>query len=191
MDIQNEIKSKELLSELHELIGNYNRFAQIAIKIPWFPVKEEHEDWFHTYPCGICIDLVHFPPKYVNKHFREAFVRTSLCAIGASEEWDKEFWNIPFEERKKCLYGKHSQFLYDNYINFKDVRLQLHTEEYLQKKVSWFAEKNGITPEIQKKYFAYIHHAIIVELGGSYTSDYTYLVVKEDTILLIDCGIWD
>lgn len=45
--------------------------------------------------------------------------------------------------------------------------------------------------EEQEKYLAHIKDATILELGGCYCGDFTYLVVKGDTLLLIECGIWD
>ncbi len=185
------IKTEQLLAELNELIGDYDRFAQIAMEIPWFPVEEHHDNWSRSYPVGIYVDMICFPKGYVEANFSEAFVRAALSAIAFGEEWDKDFWDIPSEERKKCLYSEHSENCYGSYINFKDMRLQAHTEEHLRKEVNWFAGENGVSLGEQEKYLAYAKDAIILELGGYYSGDYTYLVVKEDTILLIDCGIWD
>ncbi len=185
------MKAAKILANLNSIIGNYKNFAQIAMEIPWFPVEEQHENWFKTYPLGIYVNLVHFPKGYVGTHFCEAFVRTALCAIAAGEEWDKEFWDISIEERKECLYGEKSEMLYGCYVNFRDVRLQVCTEEHLRKEINWFAGENGISIEEQEKYLAYAKDATILELGGCYSGDYTYLVVEGDTLLLIDCGIWD
>lgn len=183
--------AKTIRSDLNSIIGNYEKFAQIAMEIPWFSVEEQHEDWFKTYPLGIYMDLVHFPKGYVKAHFPEAYVRTALCTIAAAEEWDKDFFDISMEERKKCLCGERSEMLYGGYVNFSEVRLQICTEEHLRKEVNWFAGRNGISIEEQEKYLAYAKDATILELGGCYGGDYTYLVVKGDTLLLIDCGIWD
>ena len=76
---------------MNSVIGNYEKFVQIATEIPWFPMEEQHGDWFNTYPLGICVDLVHFPKEYVVTNFLEAFVRTALCSIAAADKWDKDF----------------------------------------------------------------------------------------------------
>lgn len=135
--------------------------------------------------------MLRFPQGYVETNFSEAFVRAVLSAIGFGEEWDKDYWDISPTERKKCLYSTYSEACYGGYINFKEKRLLERSAEYLRKEVNWFAGENGISLEEQETYWGYFKNAIILELGGSYSGDHTFLVVKEDTILLIDCGIWD
>ena len=83
--------TEKILLALNSVIGNYEKFVQIATEIPWFPVEEQHDDWFNTYPLGICVDLVHFPKEYVVTNFLETFVRTALCSIAAADKWDKDF----------------------------------------------------------------------------------------------------
>ena len=100
-------------------------------------------------------------------------------------------FDISMEERKECLCGERSEMLYGEFVSFREVRLRICTEEHLRKEVNWFANKNSISTEEQEKYLAYAKDATILELGGCYSGDYTYLVVKGDTLLLIECGIWD
>lgn len=185
------MKTEQILAELNGLIGDYEKFAQIAVQITWFPVDEQHDDWFRKYPLGIYVNLVKFPKGYVAANFSEAYVRAVLTAIGTENEWDEDFWNISYGERNRRLYSAKAEAHLGSYINFNEIRLKVCTEEHLQKEVNWFANNNGISYEEQEKYLHYVKDAVIIELGGGYSSDYTYLVVKEDTMLLIDCGIWN
>ena len=182
---------EKILLALNPVIGNYEKFVQIATEIPWFPVEEQHGDWFNTYPLGICVDLVHFPKEYVETNFLEAFVRTALCSIAAADKWDKDFFALSKEERKECLCSERLRLLYQGIVNYNDLRLKICTEEYLREEVNYYAGENGISIEEQEKYLAHVKDATILELGGCYCGDFTYLVVKGDTLLLIDCGIWD
>ena len=68
------------------------------------------------------MDLVHFPKEYVETNFLEAFVRTALCAIAAANKWDKAFFALSKEERKKCLCSEHSRLLYAGIVNYNDLR---------------------------------------------------------------------
>lgn len=186
------INSEQLLRELNELIGNYDKFAQIAVEIPWFPVEEMHEDWQkpRTY-LGFIVDLVHFPKGYVEQNFKEAYVRAALCSIIHSEEWERDCFAISREERRKCFCNERFGKLYGEYVNFRETRLLIRDEEYLRKEINFFAGENGFSLDEQGKYLSYARNAVIVELGGCYSGDYVYLVVKEDSIMLISCGVWD
>ena len=75
--------ANKIMAMLNSVINSYEKFAQIAVEIPWFPVTEQHDDWSDTYPLGIYVDLVHFPKEYVEANFLEAYVRTMLCRIVA------------------------------------------------------------------------------------------------------------
>ncbi len=81
--------------------------------------------------------------------------------------------------------------MYDGYVNFKEKRLLIRDEEYLKKEINCFAGANDVSLDEQGKYLSYARDAIIVELGGGYLADFTYLVVKDDYIMFIDCGVWD
>ncbi len=186
------LSTERVLQELNELMGNYERFAQIAVEIPWIQVEEEHESASKpgTY-WGFIVDLVHFPEGYVEQNFKEAYVRAVLCSVIDSEEWDKDCFDIPQEERRKCFCNTHSEEMYDGYVNFKEKRLLIRDEEYLRKEINCFAGANDVSLDEQEKYLSYARDAIIVELGGGYSADFTYLVVKDDYIMFIDCGVWD
>lgn len=56
------LSTERVLQELNELMGNYERFAQIAVEIPWIQVEEEHESVSKpgTY-LGFSVGLVHLP----------------------------------------------------------------------------------------------------------------------------------
>ncbi len=45
----------------------------------------------------------------------------------------------------------------------------------MRKEINWFAGENGISIEEQETYLAYVKDATILELGGCYGGDYTYL----------------
>lgn len=186
------INSEQVLQELNELIGNYNKFAQIAVEIPWFLVEEVHADWQkpRTY-LGFTVDLVHFPKGYVEQNFKEAYVRAALCSVIHSEEWERDCFNISREERMKCFCAEHSEEMYSEYVDFKETRLFIRDEEYLKKEINFFAGENGFSLDEQEKYLSYAQNAVIIELGGCYSGDYVYLVVKDDSIMLISCGVWD
>lgn len=183
--------TEKILLALNTIMGNYEKFVEIAVELPWFPVEEQHDDWCNTYPLGILADMVHFPKGYVETNFLEAFVRAEICAIAYADKWDKDFFDISKEERKKCLCSERAKLLYGGIVNYNYLRLETRTEEYLCGQVNYYAGENGISLEEQEKYLAYVKDATILELGGCYCGDFSYLVVKGDTLLLIDCGIWD
>ena len=55
--------TEKILLALNSIIGNYEKFVHIATEIPWFPVEEQHGDWFNTYPLGICGDFTYLVVK--------------------------------------------------------------------------------------------------------------------------------
>lgn len=135
---------EKLKKELSEIVNNFELFSETAENIEWIDIKEHHEDWCKNYPLGIMVDSFSFPDGYVEKNFKDAYVRCILSSMAYFEEWDKDFWNITKEERTYCLTNKPEKSnmnLYKIYTTYKDLRLKPVSSEFLSKEVSYFAGK--------------------------------------------------
>lgn len=178
-----------ILLSIKSVISNYEEFCYIAENLDWINIYEKHEDWTNTYPLGICISIFEFPKKYIENNIKETYVRTILSSIAFNEEWDKDFWDISKLERKKYL--TNGKFLYESYATIKDIRLIERTFEHLENEITYFATKNKIPISKQNEYINKLKDAKIIEIGGCYSGDYTYMVIKDNFISIIECGIWD
>lgn len=189
------ISKEEIMQELGEVVNHFEEFKRIAADMPWIAVKEAHEDWFQTYPLGITLDCYWFPGGYLQENMKEAYVRAILSSVAHNEEWDKDFFLIRKEKRIELLEGGKSMdtsinFL-ENAVTYKDLRIRFVSNDFLEKEIRYFADENEIQAELQDKYLKCLEGAIIIELGGCYSGDYSYIVVKDDILLCVNCGIWD
>lgn len=173
---------------LKKVVSDYNVFCSIAENLEWIKIKEAHENWFRTYPLGIFVDAYEFPEGYVQSNIADAYVRTILSEMAFSEGWDKDFWDIPQEERKRCL--TEGILLYKPYAVIQEVRFIERSWEYLAQEIEYFATKNKISVLEQKKYIDKFQGAKVIEIGGWY-NDFIYMAMKQNLILIVFCGFWD
>lgn len=179
----------EQFHNLKKVVSDYDEFCRIAVEIDWFELTEEHYDWDKIYPQGICIDYFEFPEKYFINHPSEAYERIVLSSMGFYEGWEINFWALGTDERICCLTNAKS--LYCAYAILHDIRFKETNPNFLKDEIYYYAECNGIETALAEKCAKYIENASIIELGGSYDADHTYLAVKGNTLIKIDCGVWD
>jgi len=178
----------EDLSMLKLIVSDYDRFCCIAEKLEWIDIKEQYEDW-HDCEFGICLDIFEFPEGYIQKNMLQAYVRTVLSGMAFYEEWEKDFWKISESERKECL--TKGRALYEAYAIPKEVRFIRRDWQYFVKEIEFFANRNQIPVSKQRAYINKFENAEVIEIGGCYSSDYEYLVMKDNLISIASCGIWD
>lgn len=184
---------EKIIKELSEIVNNFELFKETAENIEWLDIEEYHEDWFKKYPLGISVDVCRFPKGYVEKNFKDAYVRCILSSMAYFERLDKDFWNISKEERSYCLADKAENKInwYKQCTTYKELRLKPVSNDYFVKEVKYFSGENGIEPEKQAEYLKYAENAVVIEIGGCYAGDYSYIAVQGDNIFTVDCGIWD
>lgn len=176
---------EKLIKELSEIINHFDTFKEIALNMNWIKITELHKDWYRNYPLGIMIDLYHFPKSYVEKYFKECYIRCRIAETAYYEEWDKNYFNVPKEQRLEYIP------FYENINTYKDLRLKQVSCDILKQEIEFYATKNEITIEEQKRFYPYIEGAGIVDIGGCYAGEHFYIAVQGDTILTVDCGVWD
>lgn len=172
---------------LKQIINNYERFKEIAVNLECVVVNSVHLDWYKKYPVGITVDIINFPEGYVKNNFEKAYVQAVMSYIAWAEEWKQNFWNLTAEKRLFCL----TKGRLEDYISYKEVRMKSVTEEYLIKEIKWHAEENSIPESEVSSVIPYLTGAENIEIGGCYYRDHTFISVKDNSIMLLDCGIWD
>lgn len=109
------------------------------------------------------------------------------------EEWKADFWNI--SEEKRCeifsVCEQREQDVYRTYFEKRDLRLKAITSDSLIKEIRYFAKANGIEENEMEQYTEMVRDAVCIELGGNYAGDFSYLAIQGDTLIFIDCGVWD
>ncbi|MBQ2803568.1 MAG: hypothetical protein IJF07_06690 [Lachnospiraceae bacterium] len=207
--MQNTYDSKCLtktyvIEQLKSIITDYAVFCEIATALEWFPIEEKHCAGF-SYPLGLNLDVYQFEEGYVTEHFRECYIRSVLAGMIQAEEWEADTFAISAQERRECFTAGRT--LYESYLHYKDLRLEVISTEYLRRQISNYAEDidiscqrnqntvyhasgNAIDRQELKSFWKYMEDAIVIEIGGTY-ADCTYLAVKPDSLLVVECGIWD
>ena len=173
---------------LRNVSSDYNTFCSIAESLEWIAIKEVHEEWVTTYPLGIFVDAYEFPKDYVQYNIESVYVRIILSGMAFSEEWDKDFWNISQEERKKCL--AEGAFLYKPYAIVQEMHFIERDWKYLAQKIEYFATLNKIPISKQKQYMDKLQGARVMEIGAYY-NDVLYIAIKQDFVLVVFYGFWD
>lgn len=177
---------EKVIKELSEIVNHNDIFNTIAINMNWIGIDEIHEDWYRNYPIGITIDLYHFPIGYVEKYFKECYVQCRLVETAYYEEWGRDYFNVPKEEREEQI-----KYILKNVNTYKDLRLEPISCEKLKNEIEFYATMNEVTEEEQRRFYPYIEGAGIVDIGGCYGGEHFYIAVQQETILFVDCGIWD
>lgn len=174
------------LSEaLRAAASDYESFCAVAEGLAWVDVREWHST-VQNRALGAALDMLEFPSGYLGEHLAEGYVRTLLSGMAFSEEWERDFWNIPRAERKRCLtLGRQ---MYEGYAVVRELRLASRTWDHLARELAFFASDSQKELE---KYFDRMAGGTVVEIGGSYYDDYVYFSVKGESGLLVSCGIWD
>lgn len=176
---------KQSLNQLKKVLSDYNEFCNIAENIEWIDIIEEHENWFKTYPLVIFIDLYEFPNGYIKNNIVSAYVRAVLSSMAFYEEWDKDFWNISQSERKEALTKGES--LYKPYAVIPEIHFIQRDWKYIVKEIEYFASQNKIPFSEQKKYINKFENAEVIEIG-SRCNDFIYMAIKNDLMLIVECG---
>jgi len=182
---------KEPLEQLEKIIQDYDAFSLSAERLKWLDIKEQHENWFRSYPLGILLDVFEFPQDYnILHHITDVYTRTVLSNMAYYEEWEGNFWDTTsWEERRNCL--TKGEKLYKNYATFRELRLIERDWPYLVKEITYFANENKIPPRDQKKYLDQFENAKVIELGGAYIGDADYWAIKRNSLMIVSCGCWD
>ncbi len=173
---------------LKNVVTSYDAFCHIAERLAWIETEEQHENR-GSYPLGIFLDMYEFPQGYIQGNIAYAYVRACLSGMAFCEEWDRDFWDIPLDERKQCL--TKGRWLYESYAIVKDARFIERDWNYLIREIELFSHEKGISKSDRRRYTDRFENAEVLELGGAYQSDYIYLAVERNRMLMVSCGFWD
>lgn len=179
---------QQILEELKSIVKDYDKFCYIAERLAWIDIEEQHER-YGTYPLGIILDMYEFPQGYIQDNFVCAYVRACLSGMAFCEEWDRNFWDIPQAERRHCL--TKGRMLYEPYATIENIRFIERDWNYLAGEIGYFAREDDVSMMGQIKYMDRFENAEVLELGGDYASDYMYLAIKQNLMLVVSCGYWD
>ncbi|MDE6780219.1 MAG: hypothetical protein K2J40_01985 [Ruminococcus sp.] len=174
---------------LKKIVNNYDYYKDIAVNLEWTETYSKYYDWFKKYPIGMFVSIYDFPENYVRDNFEQAYVQTVLMYMAYCEEWEQDFWKIPYSERLQ--YMTQAKDFYADYMTYKEYRMKAVTEEYLINEIKCHAEMYNIPESKVNSVIPYLTGAENIEIGGYYFGDHTFISIKDNSIMLVDCGIWD
>ena len=174
---------------LKKIVNHYDYYKDIAVNLEWTEIHSKYYDWYKKYPVGMFITTFDFPEDYVKNNFEQAYVQTVLTYMAYAEEFKEDFRNTPSDELLK--YMTQAEDLYSNYITYKELRMILVTGEYLIQKIKSHAEEYSIPESEVNAVIPYIRGAENIEIGGYNGLDHTFISIKDHSIMLVECGIWD
>ncbi len=178
----------DYIAALKNIVSNYDAFCLVAKNIEWISIKPHYDDWFYC-ALGMYLYTFEFPQEYIQNHPQQAYVRALFSRIAFDEEWDNDFWNIPQTER--TFYLEKGSAFYKSYAIPRELRLIKRDWNYLANEMKDFAQINKIPFSKQKPYIEQFEHAAVIEIGGVYHGDSEYLAIKDNHMLMVNCGCWD
>lgn len=174
---------------LKQIVNNYEYYKSIAVNLEWTEFNSRYYEWSKKYPVGIFIIICEFPEGYIKDNFEQAYVQTVLSNMTYSEEWVEDFRNVPSSELLK--YMTQAKDFYAGYMTYRELRMKSVTEEYLINEIQWHAGCGSVSESEINSVMLYVMGAENIELGGSYLGDHTFISIKDNSIMITDCGIWD
>ncbi|MCM1357738.1 MAG: hypothetical protein NC205_04020, partial [Prevotella sp.] len=171
-----------------QIVNNYERYKNIAVNLEWTEFNSKYYDWFKKYPVGIFVTVCDFPENYVKNNFEQAYVQTVLTYMAYSEEFKEDFRNTPSNELLK--YMTQAKDFYAIYMTYEELRMKSVTEDYLIQQIKWHTGDDDIPESDINSVIPYLTGAENIEIGGSYLSDNTFISIKDNSIMLIDCAIF-
>ncbi|MDE6425312.1 MAG: hypothetical protein K2K89_04130 [Ruminococcus sp.] len=174
---------------LKKIVNNYEYYKNIAVNLEWVEFSSKFYDWYE-YPIGAYVIICDFPENYIKNNFEQAYVQTVLKYMDyMGRRWNKDSQDIKPAELPEDM--TKNKDLYEEYITYNELRMKYVTENYLIQQIKWHTEDNDIPESEINSVIPYLTGAENIEIGGGYSEDHTFISIKDNSIMLIDCGIWD
>ena len=194
---------KPPIKQLESVVSNYDSFCDAAKQLERLDINVWHDDYGNNNPLGVHFNAIEFPEEYIILyHIADAYVRAILSdtafykrwyrvfyQVYSCKDWNRDFWNIPHNERKKYLI--EGRTLYEGLATMKEPLFIMRDWDYLESTIKFFAGVDNITT-ISKysKYLNQFENAKIVEIDGCKGDYDVYLAMKRNSMLLVTCGCW-
>ena len=183
------MNAKIIIEKIRDSIENYEVFKELALDIRFRKAEMQLYTWFKSV-LGIEVYLFRFDDGINEDNLLETIVQCRLMEMAEMEEWKSDFWNVSRDDRLITLNAFR-----DSDLVIREVRLTpLNTEEYLSMvkyKFSEYEASENTFPDVADAICNIIRKSENIELGGFYPDDHKCLSVSEDTILIVEYGIYD
>ncbi|MDE6087599.1 MAG: hypothetical protein K2G25_04365, partial [Oscillospiraceae bacterium] len=141
------------------------------------------------YPVWMYITIFNFPENYVKDNFEQAYVQMVLTDTAYNENIEEGFQNVPSSELLE--YMAQNVPFYAEYMTYEELRMIPVTEEYLIQKIRSHADENSIPKSEVNAVIPYLNGAENIEMGGYDYLDHRFISIKDNSIMLVECGIGD
>ncbi len=179
-----------IIEKIRDSIENYEVFKEIALDIRFRKAEMQLYAWFKGV-LGIEVYLFRFADRINDNNLVETIVQCRLMKMAEDEEWKDDFWDISRDER---LFTLNVPSFRDFDLIIEEVRLiPLDTKEYLdtvEYRLSEYEPSEDTPSDIKDTICDIIRKSQNIELGEVYGMTHMCLSVSEDTILIIEHGIW-
>jgi len=186
-----------VIEKLRDSIENYEVFKELALDIRFRKADLRYYSWSQNV-LGIDVRLFRFADSINEDNIVETIVQCRLMRMADKEEWKEDFWDVSSDSRLITL--NSPVFMHEDLI-IRGIRLTpLDTEECLD---SVICQMNEFSPvedlfSLVEDTSADIKDTICDIIRKSQLIELSYdglvrmrLSVSEDTVLIIEHGIWD
>ena len=184
------MNAEMIIDKIRDNIEDYDVFKELALDIRFRKAEMQLYSWYKNV-LGIHVYLFRFADGINDDNLVETIVQCRLMKMAEMEEWKDDFWEISRDDRLITL---NASSFRDFDLIIKEIRLTpLETEQYLDMvecKLSEYTPSEG-TPDVADTICDIIRESQNIELGGFYALDHMCLSVSENTILIVEYGVWD
>ncbi|MBD5158865.1 MAG: hypothetical protein HDT23_01285 [Ruminococcus sp.] len=174
---------------LKKIVNNYEYYKNIAVNLECVEFSSKFYDWYE-YPVGAYVTICNFPNGYIKNNFEQAYVQTILRYMYYMDRRrNKDLQDITPAELPEDM--AKNKYVYEQYITYHELRMNHITEDYLIQKIKSYTEYNDIPKSEINSVIPYLTGAEIIEIGGDCPEEYSFISIKDNSIMLIDCGLWD
>ncbi|MDE7120742.1 MAG: hypothetical protein K2O42_01100 [Oscillospiraceae bacterium] len=174
---------------LKKIVNHYDYYENIVVNLKWTELHTKYYDWYKKYPVGMFVTTVDFPEDYVKNNFEQAYVQTALTHMAYAEEFKEDFRNVPSSELLE--YMTQNVPFYAEYMTYEELRMIPITGEQLTEIIKLHTGRYSIPESEVNAVIPYIRGAETIEVGGHYYGDHTFVSIKDHSMMLVECGIWD
>ena len=167
---------------LRELLSQFERFSETAVSLEWKNTTVTHiEETKADVHQWAFITAVCFPAGYVQAHFAEAFVQTSITHLGCTEELGPDFYKDRTPEDKL----QHLQGFPDEYTGYRLSLTEMQSEQ-----VAHELTDHCKNPAVAESIFPLLKNGKSFYIGW-YGSGirWIYLTISGDTVMLITLSV--
>ena len=185
------MNAEMIIDTIRDSIENYEVFKELALDIRFRKADMRLYAWSKNV-LGISVYLFRFADNINEYNIVETITQCRLMRMADNEEWKDDFWDISMDDRMFIL--NEPNFQRDDLIIKEVILSPLDAEECLNTVgglMNIYSPVEDTSVDIKDTICDIIRKSQHINLGNDSIMGHMWLSVSDDTILIIEHGIYD